>query len=103
MTYIEREALLKALSEEREYFEDAYNATNYEEYRGRLDGIQYAIGALVSIPAADVVPVKHGKWIPKPVMIRCFYAKNHYCSECKSENEATCNYCPNCGVKMLEE
>lgn len=58
-----------------------------------------------SIPAADVEPVRHGRW----------EALEHYrdggtaqrCNQCK---ELMClhrttpkNYCPNCGAKMDEE
>lgn len=43
------------------------------------------------IPAADVMEVRHGRWI----------WKGHYliCSECDHESDRT-NYCPNCGAKM---
>ena len=93
MTYIEREALLA----KRQTVGICDAAGNYY---GAADVV--FLDDIEAIPATDVVPVKHGKWMPKPVMIRCLYAKNHYCSECKSENEATCNYCPNCGAKMRE-
>jgi hypothetical protein len=84
MTYIEREALVKEFNKISDHDVD----------------VDEAIELIADFPAADVAPVKHGKWMPKPVMIRCLYAKNHYCSECKSENGATCNYCPNCGADM---
>jgi len=46
-----------------------------------------------NMPAADVVEVKHGRWI----------WKDHYlvCSECGKENDRT-NYCPNCGASMTK-
>ena len=52
---------------------------------------------LNSIPAADVQPVKHGKWERTPTWWIS-------CSECGNEppnetNVATL-YCPNCGAKM---
>ena len=59
------------------------------------------IGAMIAeIPAADVAPVKHGKWI--------FDAENYEwnCSECHdwpidgSFDDDRTNYCPNCGAKM---
>lgn len=54
--------------------------------------------AIDNIPAADVEPVRHGRWLINP---DGYYP---YCSECKQE-PARCimtNYCPNCGAKMDE-
>ena len=53
--------------------------------------------ALESIPAADVKPVVHGKWIP------CGGGKRT-CSECGHfAFRVVCNFCPNCGCDMREE
>lgn len=50
-----------------------------------------------SIPAADVVPVVHGQWIP-------FHSKIsediQYCSACEIGFVAKSDYCPHCGAKM---
>lgn len=58
------------------------------------------------IPAADVEPVRHGRWIEYP------YAHYFKCSECKcpvpykkavlTNGKRKYNYCPNCGAKMIE-
>lgn len=75
-----------------------------------------------SIPAADVAPVVHGRWIYKHRHrggIRIYEGKDEmgetrrisvderyeiddpYCSECGKLNESVwLNYCPNCGAKM---
>lgn len=51
------------------------------------------------IPAADVVPVVHAKWIP----YRC---DMYECSACGrihtsfDNEECDANYCPHCGAKM---
>lgn len=56
-------------------------------------------------PAADVVPVVHGKWKESANLDNCFWI----CTECQFCSEATAaqrlyKYCPNCGAKMdLEE
>ena len=54
---------------------------------------------LASIPAADVRPVVHGKWLRTPT----FWA---YCSVCgeepPKETNITTNFCPNCGASMEE-
>ena len=51
-------------------------------------------------PTADVVEVKHGKWIWKELYGEVGYML--VCSECE-ESEGACeryDYCPNCGAKM---
>lgn len=48
-----------------------------------------------SIPAADVAPVVHGRWIKGP--------SNPYCSECFVECRDETPFCPNCGAKMDED
>lgn len=52
-----------------------------------------------SIPAADVVPVVHGRWVPTkaPFMNEC-----EDCSVCgyRTVWGHRYNYCPNCGAKM---
>lgn len=61
-----------------------------------------------SLPAADVVPVVHGRWTESK---EHFYLNNgckewinFYCSECDAPNNSPTDYCPNCGAKMdLEE
>lgn len=50
-----------------------------------------------AIPAADVAPVRHGRWIVTDVVT---------CSECqhftRSEFAGRWKYCPNCGALMME-
>lgn len=51
--------------------------------------------AINNVPAADVAPVRHGKWV--------FGGDGCViCSECNEEepNNNHRNYCPNCGAKM---
>ena len=59
---------------------------------------------LLSIPASDVAPVRHGRWIGAPLCGN----DNCKCSECGSWHNIHANlrgeimqkYCPNCGAKM---
>ena len=61
--------------------------------------------AILKIQAADVVPVRHGRWIEPS---RLYYgAKQYECSLCCSDtfwkkHSITEKYphCPNCGAKM---
>ena len=58
----------------------------------RCDMIQ----ELSEIPAADVAPVRHGRWINCGWSVRC--------SICDFDMPfSTRNYCPNCGAKMDKE
>ena len=57
------------------------------------------------IQAADVAPVRHGRWI-KPVP----GDGENYCSVCHAEQPWFCgygyyepDYCPNCGARMDKE
>lgn len=103
--YIEREALPQ--KKERGFFvEDDFNA-----------GWNACLDAIASIPAADVVEVRHGRWIPgKEVAreyygdcpVRIFYDK-WTCSECgyviDDHKYSAINYkfCPNCWADMREK
>ena len=54
---------------------------------------------IASLPAADVAPVRHGKWKPTeyPIMSEC-----EDCSECgyRTVYGHGFKFCPNCGAKM---
>ena len=63
---------------------------------------------LGSIPAADVAPVRHGKWIVTKEFndVLDMDVEKYTCSACgeyrltaSGLSQAT-NYCPNCGAKM---
>ena len=65
------------------------------------------VSDLRDMKAADVAPVRHGRWIETP---RLYYgAKQYECSLCYSDTfwNKHCitekyPHCPNCGAKMLE-
>ena len=68
------------------------------------------LGRLRNIPTADVVPVKHGKWLLRETLFEETEAK---CSVCGFEtlvNEPgnglhivdDLKYCPSCGARMEE-
>ena len=54
------------------------------------------------IPAADVAPVVHGRWVnvllhrEKPIRMDVLCA---LCSNCKKKSDRTA-FCPHCGAKM---
>ena len=84
--YIEREAIEKAFAEEIR--------TNYlDDY---AKGFQAALLAIMSIPSADVAPVRHGEWQEINGIFscsRCGYSFEH------EGYKHFFNYCPNCGGK----
>lgn len=54
------------------------------------------------IPAADVAPVRHGRWVHDGQRVRCGVDWWH-CSNCgslASGVEIKFRYCPHCGAKM---
>ena len=84
--YIEREAVIELFNK----WADGYS---YIEVPTKD-----AIACGRAIPAADVVPVRHGRWLIKTIR----GDKRTVCSECLLET-GTCyeeNYCPNCGADM---
>lgn len=78
-----------------------YGITTIEDYRQAT--MTDAKREIADMPAADVAPVVHGRWIdaypdiePNPMFMYGI------CSECGFEQGISkyLNYCPNCGAKM---
>lgn len=90
--YIKREAAIKAI-EKADYTLIANDADSCKA--------DYLREIIESVPAADAVPVVHGRWIEKTVPEWCRYFE---CSNCGAhENRHTAikgYYCWRCGAKM---
>lgn len=86
--YITKEAAIEAV-------EDA----GLELYQSEWNEIEEKINA---VPAADVVPVVHGRWEHDQRYES--WTKHFICSECKYSAEFKHHrmplFCPNCGAKM---
>lgn len=94
--YIEREAAFDAITD----------LAGKAPTRSAYEAVWKSARALKKIPAADVVPVVHGKWI------RPHWKNSNYCcdcSECGGEamhreyqwnKKGIYPICPNCGAKM---
>ena len=121
--YIERDAISEEI---RKYYYK--NPPNFSYGEGFDRGLDRAQRAILDAPAADVVPVRHGRWILEAHKEPANYRWNvtAECSECCDEkNEIyaaffpgvpdflardiiidsaksvkTSNFCPNCGAKM---
>ena len=80
--YIEKEAAIRAL------LNDSPEQVSYSR-ENAADCIRY-------MDAADVVPVRHGRWLPQVVLGQ----KAWDCSECKTLGSPHWKWCPVCGCKM---
>lgn len=67
--------------------------TSYEDYT-------WLMNAIIDSTAADVQPVKRGRWIydEKPEFGNPY--GSYICSECKHRVAHKENFCPNCGARM---
>ena len=83
----------------REYAVDAVLDIYYDTPDIDLSGEKFE-AAILKIPAADVAPVRHGRWIDG----------DPYCPICRKDKfrgldadvwaDWQPDYCPNCGAKM---
>ena len=48
------------------------------------------------LPAADVAPVRHGRWLYVDTDTEQFFL----CNRCKKKEYWESNYCPSCGADM---
>lgn len=98
--YINREEAIKEL---REVYENEYPTASgdFDEYASHD-----VPNILRNMKAADVQPVKHGRWIDIYEWAKmhdsipsgmCLY---YWCSECQEEQEKKSNFCPHCGARM---
>ena len=93
--YIDREAVVMELNKTYDHM----NAMGAQFYSGFMN----AVHRIKDFPAADVAPVKRGRWVDN-----CSY---NTCSICNKSVHAwnadgdlqEFSYCPNCGAKMESE
>ena len=91
--YIERERLLHR-----------FNIDDMMNVNGTLISLEDARNTISNFPAADVVPIRHGRWIGIPLC----GSDDCECSECGNWcnihvnlcGEPIQKYCPYCGAKM---
>ena len=83
---------------------DKQKAIDAVTVRNLHPGIVNSLQSLiVDIPAADVAPVRHGRWENSKASF------GEMCSECKfvvwwdDDGPHKFKYCPNCGAKMDKE
>ena len=97
--YIEKWSVVNRLIDIENEFQQykPFHGFEHAMYR-KICEAEIAIG---KTQAADVAPVRHGKWLYGD-----YYDIGDVCSECDWDSEMThpsYRYCPNCGAKMVEE
>ena len=104
--YIDREKILELISCEMEKQKREYAFSD-----GVHCGLERALGIVEDYPAADVAPVRYGKWLdedfPEKMATVHGMAICSVCGELSHKAEHGYNvlskYCPNCGAKMDKE
>ena len=99
--YIEREALMRRIKEIH-----CAECDSYHGVRCRACWVDDTLDYIDSEPAADVVPVRHGRW--EDSIDEWFGTDVYTCSKCRESyvlvegtpKENLWHYCPNCGAKM---
>lgn len=95
---IDANNLIEEIREER-----CYNCRNFKDMKCDYCGTADYIYMIEDMPAADVAPVRHGRWIEQE---KYTFGVMYDCSICGSrilDNGHSWNYCPNCGAKMDEK
>lgn len=68
------------------------------EINGDLENTVTAV--YESAPTADVVEVRHGRWIEQPLDFDLCGVAYYQCSECGKEQQTPSNCCQFCGARM---
>ena len=95
--YIERETLLTELQEELDFETNMYTE---EQNKWFNIGLKCAIRDVKTLPAADVAPVVHGKWVKEVSHNGCTYDYDCVCSICGEDGFIKDSYCRHCGARM---
>lgn len=110
--YIERGAVREILSEMINEMNSEIginrDGISMEYCRGWICALQDARTTMEYIPAADVRPERHGRWVSWEEAGNFILSPDRYeCSVCHDAAQRLCNgfdllssYCPNCGAKM---
>lgn len=89
--YIEREKALEKVIEVKHH-DPELSGVVLHRYIKEID--------LKDIPAADVVEVRHGQWLPDVKFGTDVMAGNTICSVCGKGAWSQPSYCPHCGAIM---
>ena len=102
--YIEREALIAHIKDLPTWWADAGGVYGRSmKYPEGMFDCEDVISSVENAPAADVAPVRHGRWVEKE---KYTFGIMYDCSLCENRILDTghpWHYCPNCGAKMDEK
>ena len=94
--YLNREAIMK-FPIRKEHCDKEHANKHF------INGIESVLEYVENLPAADVTPVRHRRWIDAypDIELNPMFMYG-ICSECGFEQGISkyLNYCPNCGAKM---
>ena len=83
---------------------------HYDKEHGNehfIYGIETVLEYAENLPAADVAPVRHGRWLTWEEQFPGSTPKKTsrlgvFCDKCHNHADNRTDYCPNCGAKMDE-
>ena len=110
--YIERDSVFNMIGEHQKSFCPLRLwGRRFSNDKNAYDAWQVVLDEIDSVPAADVAPVVHGRWISWEEAGNFIPSPDRYeCSVCHYAEQRLCNgddmlslYCPNCGAKMDKE
>jgi hypothetical protein len=91
--YIDREEVIKILEQ--------YDLSSGSTLGCHSGAIECAISAIEMLPAADVTPVVHGRWIEDHDYLKCPECSVMVKWDFTFFDIGDWNYCPNCGAYMM--
>lgn len=88
--YIQREDAIRSIADHDEFKGERWMKEAWADY------------LIEDAKPADVAPVRHAHWrfVSRLDEVEWLYGAVMECSQCKHEEVAHYNYCPNCGAKM---
>ena len=97
--YIEKNKAIKELYEVYDY-EFPTASGGFDEYARMI-----VPNTIKNMPAADVAPVRHGRWLTWEEQFPGSTPKKQsglgvFCDKCHGHADNRTDYCPNCGAKM---
>ena len=95
---IDANNLIEEIREER-----CYNCRNFKDMKCDYCGTADYIYMIEDMPAADVAPVTHGRWIEQKKYTSITMYDCSICGTRIFDNGHSLNYCPHCGAKMDEQ
>ena len=98
--YIERDALIEHIKDLPTWWADGggvYKGINMKYPDGMFD-CDDVVSSIENAPAADVVPVVHGRWLDNDDYMFCSNCGMQW-NYCDNDTQDF-NCCPNCGARM---